>query len=70
MKPGEQRRSWTEDEDRELREIAAYTLNHRRRRGYRESPAGRLRAFALKHGRTEAAVKMRAKRIAARSYWK
>ena len=68
MKAGEPRRPWTPEEDAELRTIAEETFNGRRLRGGREKPAGRLHAFAVQHGRTYAAVKMRAKRIAARSY--
>ena len=70
MKPGETRRPWTGEEDAELRAIADQTLNGRRLRGWREEPRGRLHAFARKHGRTYAAVKMRAKRLSARSYFK
>lgn len=70
MRAGESRRAWTPAEDSELRAIADQTLTGRRLRGWREHPRGRLHAFARKHGRTVAAVKMRAKRIAARSYLK
>ena len=63
MKRGEKKRGWTPEEDRELREIAAQNLNGRIMRGN-----SRLHQFALKHGRTLASVKMRAKRIKARSY--
>ena len=70
MRPGETRRGWTPEEDTELRAIAEQTLNGRRLRGWREEPRGRLHAFARKHGRTYAAVKMRAKRISAQSYLK
>ena len=70
MRPGESRRGWTPAEDRELRALAEQTLNGRRLRGWREAPRGRLHAFARKHGRTYAAVKMRATRLRARSYLK
>lgn len=68
MKRGEKRRHWTPEEDAELQEIADQTLNGRRLRGWRDQPLGRLAQFARKHGRTLAAVKMRATRIEARSY--
>lgn len=70
MKLGEERRLWTPEQDAELREIATETLENKRLRGWRDRPMGRLQQFAVKHGRTLAAVKMRAKRIKARSYWK
>ena len=70
MRAGEARRGWTPEEDSELRALAEQTLNGRRLRGWREAPRGRLHAFARKHGRTYAAVKMRAKRLSARSYLK
>ncbi len=70
MRPGETRRAWTPAEDSELRTIADQTLYGRRLRGWRAAPRGRLAAFARKHGRTLAAVKMRATRLSARSYWK
>ena len=70
MRPSARRRAWTPAEDRELRALAAQTLSGRRLRGWRDAPRGRLALFAAKTGRTVAAVKMRAKRIAARSYRK
>lgn len=70
MRAGETLRGPSPEEDSELRAIAEQTLNGRRLRGWREAPRGRLHAFARKHGRTLAAVKMRAKRISARSHLK
>ena len=61
------KRRWTPEEDAELKQIAAYTLRHGRRRG-RPGEPDTLVQFAQKHGRTLAAVKMRAKRKGFYSY--
>ena len=64
------KRPWTPEEDAELRALADETRNGRLLKGWRDQPRGRLALFAAKHGRTVAAVKMRAKRIGAKSYFK
>ena len=69
VKPKVTKRKWTPAEDAELRAIAEETLNGRRLRGWRDKPMGRLAMFAAKHGRTLAAVKMRAKRMGYHSYF-
>ena len=61
-------RAWTAEEDRKLAEIVEQN-RQRIIRGSRQYPAGRLKQFALMHGRTYAAVKMRAKRMGLRSRW-
>lgn len=59
---------WTEAEDAELRLIAAETYEGKRLRGWKDKPRGRYAVFAQHHGRTLAAVKMRAKRLGVKSY--
>lgn len=61
---------WTASEDEELQAIAAETYEGKRLRGWRDKPLGRYAMFARKHGRTVAAVTMRAKRLGAKSYYK
>ena len=61
---------WTASEDAELRALAAETRNDKRLRGWRDKPLGRYAVFAQHHGRTLAAVKMRALRVGVRSYCK
>ena len=48
--------------------IAAETYEGKRLRGWRDKPRGRYAMYAQKHGRTLAAVKMRAKRLGVKSY--
>ena len=62
------RRRWTPEEDAELEQVAAQTLKYGPRRGRWGRSLGALTQFAQKHGRTLAAVKMRAKRKGFRSY--
>ena len=66
--PNPNHRPWTPEEDAELKALAKQSLQHGILRGSRTRSASRIIKFAKKHGRTVAAVKMRAKRIAARSY--
>lgn len=64
------KRPWTKAEDEELQALADETLNGRRVKGWRDHPRGRYYIFSVRHGRTLAAVKMRAKRLGAKSYLK
>ena len=61
---------WTASEDEELRALAAETYEGKRLRGWRDKPLGRYAVFAQRHGRSHAAVRMRAKRVGVRSYCK
>lgn len=59
-------RRWTAVEDEQIRQAACYNRNF----GRPPTGHGRYQELALRLGRTEAAVKMRAKRIGAISYGK